>query len=195
MSLTDIDEIAGFDFFGDALCSVGWAKRSNKRNSMIFPNFLEFNEPRCLRRKPKTNAERQSEYRARRKQEEEATNEGVTKSNGSNDRRDETRRDENIKHVRVTGLLQVTTEHLQNTSALLESVKRESRRKRALISDSEHDQLRVLAAAEVALKAGKNPPAMFVDIVRNGHWEYLTADAEHKASNRLKQYRASNGKS
>jgi len=64
MTLLDIDGIAGFDDFAEALSQVGWVSVGGD-NSLIFPNFLDFNEPACLRRPSMTNAERQKAYRMR----------------------------------------------------------------------------------------------------------------------------------
>jgi hypothetical protein len=65
MRLNDLDSVAGFDGFGEALERAGWV-RVEDGNTLVFPNFLEFNEPACLRRPPaKTPAERQREKRER----------------------------------------------------------------------------------------------------------------------------------
>ncbi len=90
MALMDLDRIAGFAGFGDAILEVGWVKERG-RNSLVFPNFLEFNEPACCRKPPKTNAERQRDFRARK-----PVSTPVTKSNGCNDR-EEKRREEKKK--------------------------------------------------------------------------------------------------
>lgn len=76
-SIFELDAIAGFDGFGETMIDVGWVV-NGKRNSLRFPNFLEFNEPACLRKNPLSNAERQRLYRERKN--------SVTKSNGCNDR-------------------------------------------------------------------------------------------------------------
>jgi len=69
MSLDDLDGVAGFGGFGQAMLASGWV-RHGERNSLVFPNFCEFNEPRCLRGGPaKSGKERQREYRARKKAE------------------------------------------------------------------------------------------------------------------------------
>jgi hypothetical protein len=82
MSVIDVDKISLIDGFGEAMITVGWAKKG-QRNSMRFPNFLEFNEPACLRRPAKTNAERQRKFRSK--------TSTVTESNGSNDREEKRR--------------------------------------------------------------------------------------------------------
>ena len=92
MLASEIDHIAGVDGFGAAMEFAGWV-REESNNVLVFPNFLEFNEPACLRAKPKSNAERQAEFRARRKAEKEASNDPVTKVTKSN-AREEKRREE-----------------------------------------------------------------------------------------------------
>jgi hypothetical protein len=56
--LSDLDQIAGVDGFGSAMESVGWARSGG---GVVLPNFIEFNVPTG-------NAERQREYRERKKQ-------------------------------------------------------------------------------------------------------------------------------
>ncbi len=87
MYLEDMDEIAGFDGFGEALAVVGWVERDDQSDSLIFKNFLDHNEPACLRKKPMTNAERQAKFRAEHSDEKQP----VTKSNESNAREDKKR--------------------------------------------------------------------------------------------------------
>lgn len=87
MTLDDIDDLVGFDHFGEALERVGWVVNT-EHNSLLFPNFLEFNEPACLRRPVKSNAQRQKEYRERKR--------GVTARYESN-AREEKRRVEKSK--------------------------------------------------------------------------------------------------
>ena len=87
MGLGDLDEIAGFPGFGEALNTVGWVDQGSDDDSLIFKNFCEYNEPAILRRKPaKTGAERQAEFRARKR-----VTKGVTKSNESNAREEKRR--------------------------------------------------------------------------------------------------------
>lgn len=90
MILADLDDIAGFTGFGEAFLAVGWVEAFG-RNSLRFKNFLEFNEPACLRPKAKTNAQRQHEWRSRQTG-GRATVTRVTKRN----EREEKRREENI---------------------------------------------------------------------------------------------------
>lgn len=89
MTLEDLDDVAGFDGFGAALERVGWVRVDGPK-SLRFPNFLEFNEPACLRRPAKTSAERQRDYRLRHPKQT-----SVTESNGSNDREEKRREESN----------------------------------------------------------------------------------------------------
>lgn len=89
MDLMDLDNIAGFEGFGDAMLAVGWVSNGDG-NSLVFPNFLEFNEPACLRHGGKSNAERQRVFRLRHRGIEKAAA-PVTESNGSNDREEKRR--------------------------------------------------------------------------------------------------------
>ncbi len=58
---------------------------------------------------------------------------------------------------------------------------------RDLVGTSEADRLRFVAAAEHALAAGKrNPPGLFMHLVRGRLWRYLTQEDEDRASRRLK---------
>lgn len=88
MSLIDLDAIARFADFGDAMQAAGWVVEDDK-NTLVFPNFLEFNEPACLRRAPKSSKERQQELRARKAAEKTETERvtKVTKRNGREEKR------------------------------------------------------------------------------------------------------------
>lgn len=92
MSLSDLDDVAGFEGFAEALKSVGWV-RPGDDNSLLFPNFLEFNEPACLRRIPKTNAERQRLFRKKHPS-KQRPKQRVTRSNESNAREEKRREEE-----------------------------------------------------------------------------------------------------
>jgi hypothetical protein len=96
-SVSDIDDIAGFVGFGEALEAVGWVSDDGD-NTLIFPNFLEFNEPACLRCKPMSNAERQAKYRQKKSEtyvNSDNPKSRVTKVTKSN-AREEKRRDKEI---------------------------------------------------------------------------------------------------
>lgn len=80
MSLFDLDDIAGFVGFGEALQDVGWVHEVPQDNVLIFHNFLSFNSPSVTRSEPLSNAERQARHRAKKKESNgEVT--VVTKSN------------------------------------------------------------------------------------------------------------------
>lgn len=82
-------------------------------------------------------------------------------------------------------LRDVVSEDLRETDRLLE-LHREAVAKE-LISESESDRLRFVAAAEHARKIGKrNPCGLFIRLVRGKLWQYLTQDDEDAASRRLK---------
>jgi len=87
MGLSDLDEIAGFDGFGNALAVVDWVARDEDVDSLIFMNFLDHNEPACLRKPAKSNAERQAKWRAENPPKKKA----VTESNESNAREEKRR--------------------------------------------------------------------------------------------------------
>jgi hypothetical protein len=58
---------------------------------------------------------------------------------------------------------------------------------RGFVGSSEADRLRFVGAAEHALAVGKrNPPGLFLYLVRGGLWRYLTQEDEDRASRRLK---------
>lgn len=91
MTLSDLDRIAACPGYGESLFAVGWVV-ADGRNVLRFPNFLEFNEPACLRGPAKTPAERQREFRKRKAKvlpdiQERVTD--VTKSNGREEKRRE----------------------------------------------------------------------------------------------------------
>ena len=70
MTLQDIDDIAEVPCLGDAMASVGWVVENNAEG-IIFPNFWEHNTTSKDRGTPKSNAERQREYRERKKAQSE----------------------------------------------------------------------------------------------------------------------------
>jgi len=96
MTLVDLDKIAGFGDFSAAMTLAGWVVEEPP-NSLLFKNFLEFNEPACLRAQPKSNAERQQAFRDRQKQKkatEEVGGSGpVTRITKRNDREEKRRED------------------------------------------------------------------------------------------------------
>jgi hypothetical protein len=66
MRADDVDRIAGFPGFARAMQAVEWLGIEYDE-SLVFPNFGEFNTPESERKKPKTQSERSREYRARQK--------------------------------------------------------------------------------------------------------------------------------
>ena len=62
-SFEDVDEIVGFSGFALIMESVGWLRKSFDQDGVVFPNFFK------NMNFPKTNAEKQKEYRERKKQE------------------------------------------------------------------------------------------------------------------------------
>lgn len=95
MRVIDLDEIAGIKGFGEAMKSVGWVLERDD-NTLLFPNFCEYNEPACVRKPPKSNSERQREYRERKK-EKTPKKERVTRVTKSNAREEKIREEENTK--------------------------------------------------------------------------------------------------
>lgn len=66
--LSDIDDIVGVPGFGAALSTVGWAIYDAENNCVILPNFNEYNTSGDMRSATaKTNAQRQKEFRERKK--------------------------------------------------------------------------------------------------------------------------------
>ena len=59
-----------------------------------------------------------------------------------------------------------------------------------IVNGSEADQLNVLAAAEHAKAVGKtNPCGLFISLIRNKRWGYITQADEERARKNLKQHR------
>jgi hypothetical protein len=86
MTLYDLDIIAGFYGFAEALEDVGWVECDSDNSTLIFRNFLEYNEPACLRQRPLSNAERQLRYREKQKQSSNTVTK-VTKRNAREEKR------------------------------------------------------------------------------------------------------------
>ena len=60
---------------------------------------------------------------------------------------------------------------------------------RELVSSSEADRLKFVAAAEHARAVGRaNPCGLFARLVRRGFWHFATQDDEDRASRRLKSH-------
>lgn len=96
--LSDIDDMAGIPGFGEAMVSVGWAVVNENDCSVMLPNFNEYNT--CGKERSavaKTPAQRQKEYRERKKQEKSSHSSDVTERNESDvtsNHREEKRREE-----------------------------------------------------------------------------------------------------
>ena len=92
--LSDIDDMVGIIGFGDAMASVGWAEFDEEQNTVTLPNFNEYNTSGQKRSaNAKTSAERQKEYRERKKLQESNVTRDVTSYVTSN-RREEKRRED-----------------------------------------------------------------------------------------------------
>ena len=79
----------------------------------------------------------------------------------------------------------VRIEDLKDTGRLLQLHDQAVARK--LVTASENDRLRFVAAAEHALAIGKgNPPGLFAYLVRGQCWRYITLDDEDAARRRLR---------
>lgn len=92
--LSDIDDVAGIPGFGAAMASVGWAVYDEQQCTVTLPNFNEYNTSGQARSAgAKSAAERQREYRNRKKSQESDEISNVTSDVTSN-RREEKRREE-----------------------------------------------------------------------------------------------------
>jgi hypothetical protein len=82
-------------------------------------------------------------------------------------------------------LKRVTAEDLKDPGRL--AALREQAIGEGLITSSEHDRLQFFAAAERARSVGsKNPPGLFVRIVRSGLWRFLSQDDEDAARRKIR---------
>jgi len=119
MTVFDIDAVAGFIGFGGAMLSSGWAREASG-NSLVFPNFLDWNEPVCVRRRePMSGAERVRRHRAKRAA--EGDNDPVTpvtKRNACNDR-EEKRREENTNPQTPLGICKQITDPKEAAALVL----------------------------------------------------------------------------
>lgn len=100
--LSDIDDIVGVPGFGAALSTVGWAIHDDQNNCVILPNFNEYNTSGDMRSaSAKTNAQRQKEFRDRKKQQESNVTRNVTNNVTSNRREEKRREDLNPERERA----------------------------------------------------------------------------------------------
>jgi hypothetical protein len=206
LDLDDLDLIAGFRGFGLALKFVGWVIEIDD-NSLVFPNFLEFNEPACLRVNPKTNAERQREFRARR-----TSVTDVTKSNGREEKRREEKRiqspspspsylDGPSNKKQATVFIGLRDEMLGDNRLMMEWLDRAIREDpKGKLADCDEQRIFVLGAATLAIKKGHPQAkiAYFIRIVGGGHVDWVKDTFRESGEHRFRQWKASqngNGKS
>lgn len=92
--LSDIDDMVGIPGFGKAMQAVGWADFDEESFSVTLPNFTEYNTSGASRSaNAKSGAERQREYRQRKKATDIDASGDVT-GDVTRDRREEKRREE-----------------------------------------------------------------------------------------------------
>lgn len=92
--LSDIDDMVGIPGFGEAMALVGWAAFDEESNCVILPNFNEYNTVGSSRSiAAKSSAQRQKEYRDRKKLQTSDVTRDVT-NDVTSDRREEKRREE-----------------------------------------------------------------------------------------------------
>ena len=93
VTVSVLDDIADLPGLGDAMTIAGWAEQTD--DGVVFPKFFEEHNAE-LKTKAMSNADRQRAYRERQKAITATHSEGVTNSNGRNDR-EEKRREEREK--------------------------------------------------------------------------------------------------
>lgn len=99
LRVSDLDDIVQVPGFGEALELIGWAEYDSKRKGLLLPNFNEYNTSGNDRSaSAKSQAQRQKEYRDRKKLQESDVTRDVTVTVTS-DRREEKRREEKINTV------------------------------------------------------------------------------------------------
>lgn len=86
--------------------------------------------------------------------------------------------------------ISVTDDTLRDTGKLLEWLKVESRTNAPRARDTEHDRIRVIAAAERALEVGDKPTGLFIHLITNGLWNRITQAQEDRAVERLRRWNA-----
>lgn len=111
--LSDIDDIVGVPGFGAAMASVGWIIHDTENDCVILPNFNEYNTSGNLRSATaKTNAQRQKEFRDRKKQQESNVTNNVTNDVTGNRREEKRREDLKDKPPLSGGLDEIPPEGL-----------------------------------------------------------------------------------
>jgi hypothetical protein len=91
-----------------------------------------------------------------------------------------------VSAIPAPKLADVRLEDLKNTDWLLELYGQAVAR--GLVGTNEADRLRFIAAAEHALAIATNPAALFVWLVLNGAWRFITQAAEDRANARIKAH-------
>ena len=85
--------------------------------------------------------------------------------------------------------LSLTTEDLRDDAKLLDWYNAATNGKHPIVKKSEANRLNVFAAAERALEYGENPPALFIVIVREKQFDFITQAQEDRAHQRLRRLR------
>lgn len=103
LRVSDLDEIVQVPSFGAALVSIGWVVYDTENRGIHLPNFNEYNCSGNERSaKAKTNAERQREYRDRKKLPESNQESNVTRNVTSNRREEKSREEKNREEKKNT---------------------------------------------------------------------------------------------
>jgi uncharacterized protein YdaU (DUF1376 family) len=87
---------------------------------------------------------------------------------------------------RVGPLERVTVEELRDTGQLRERIRILT--EAGLLPNTENDRLMAVAAAERALAKGDNPPALWVNLVRNKRWGLLSGEEVEQARKRIDEW-------
>ena len=100
--LSDIDDMVGIPGFGEAMEAVGWASYDADSCTVTLPNFNEYNTSGHDRTaQAKTAAERQREYRERKKSQESDVTRDVTSDVTRNRREEKSREEEEDVNILV----------------------------------------------------------------------------------------------
>lgn len=181
MDLSDLDEIAGFDGFGEALKSVEWVECDEANNALIFRNFLEFNKPAALRKKdPMTNAERQARYREKQRNRAAKSNE----SNESNAREEKRREDIKTKEKNRKKKIEAPAIDLPDYidpeawAAYLDT------RKAAKVATTEYAKKLLLAKARELHAQGHDVNASIADAITGSYKSLYPPKGNRNATNR-----------
>lgn len=98
--LSDIDDMVGIPGFAEAMVSVGWLHQDADTNSLTLPNFNEYNTSGSERSAgAKTAAQRQKDYRDRKKALDSGVTRDVTSDVTSNRREEKRREEKNIEEA------------------------------------------------------------------------------------------------